>query len=125
MPDFDVYKNQYPSRRNTVYASRGMVCSSLPHASGIGLEILKKGGNAIDAAVAVAAALPLLEPTSNGLGSDAFALVWTEGKLHALNASGRAPKARSADIVKAAGHSQVPKNGWMPVMVPGAPSAWA
>ena len=117
---FDPLAQRYASQRYPVYARNGMVNCSNPQAAAAGLEILRSGGNAMDAIVAAAATLTVTEPTANGLGSDAFALVWTEGKLHALNASGRAPKALSADIVKAAGHSQVPKNGWMPVMVPGA-----
>ena len=125
MIPFDPCDHRYPSRRNTVFANRGMVCSSIPQASGIGLDILKKGGNAVDAAVAVAAALPLLEPTSNGLGSDAFALVWTKGKLHALNASGFAPQNLTAAKVRQMGYTAMPSEGWLPVMVPGAPAAWA
>ena len=125
MLPFDPCDHRYPSRRNTVFASRGMVCTSIPQASGIGLDILKKGGNAVDAAVAVAAALPLLEPTSNGLGSDAFALVWTKGKLYALNASGYSPRSLTADKVRQMGYAAMPSDGWLPVMVPGAPAAWA
>ena len=125
MIPFDPCDHRYPSQRNTVFANRGMVCSSIPQASGIGLDILKKGGNAVDAAVAVAAALPLLEPTSNGLGSDAFALVWTKGRLHALNASGFAPQNLTAAKVRQMGYTAMPSEGWLPVMVPGAPAAWA
>ena len=125
MLPFDSRCHKYPSRRNTLFASRGMVCTSVPQASSIGLEILKKGGNAMDAAVAVAAALPLLEPASNGLGSDAFAQIWTNGRLYALNASGHAPMSLSAGLVRDLGYSAMPDSGWLPVMVPGAPAAWA
>lgn len=125
MPGFDESRSLYPSRRTTVYASRGMVCASVPQAAAVGLELLKKGGNAVDAAVAAAAALPVLEPTSNGLGSDAFALVWTGGRLYGLNASGPAPLALSAQKVRAQGYTAMPSDGWLPVTVPGAPAAWA
>ncbi|MCH6266551.1 gamma-glutamyltransferase family protein [Neobacillus citreus] len=123
--NFDYQYNPYPSHRTTVFARRGMVATSQPLATQVGLEILKKGGNAIDAAIATAAALTVLEPTSNGIGSDAFALVWTKGKLHGLNASGPAPKSLTIDAVKARGYDKMPAHGLIPVTVPGAPSAWA
>lgn len=123
--NFDALKNSYPSRRSVVYSRRGMVCTSQPLAAQAGLDMLKQGGNAIDAAIATAACMTVLEPTSNGIGSDAFALVWTQNKLHGLNASGRAPAAITAEAVRALGHTEMPKRGWIPVMVPGAPSAWA
>lgn len=125
MLQFDPMKYSFASHRNVVYAKRGMVCTTSPVASQVGLEVLKSGGNAMDAAVAVAATLPLVEPTGNGLGSDCFALVWTKGKLYGLDGSGVAPMALSAEQVKAAGYTSVPMNGWLPTMVPGAPSAWA
>lgn len=115
----------YPSRRNVVYARKGMVATSQPLAAQAGIEIMQKGGNAIDAAIATAASLTVLEPTSNGIGSDAFALVWVKGKLHGLNASGPAPKAISVEKVKALGYKEMPIHGWIPVTVPGAPGAWA
>lgn len=87
--------------------------------------MLAKGGNAIDAAVATAAALTVVEPTSNGIGGDAFAIVYTNGKLHGLNASGPAPRALTREAVLAAGHSEMPTHGFLPVTVPGTPSAWA
>jgi gamma-glutamyltranspeptidase / glutathione hydrolase len=122
--NFDFHYHPYPSQRTTVFANRGMVATSQPLAAQVGLEILKNGGNAIDAAIATAAALTVLEPTSNGIGGDAFALVWTKGKLHGLNASGPASKSISIDAVKARGHEKMPTHGWIPVTVPGAPSAW-
>ncbi|PTX64692.1 gamma-glutamyltranspeptidase/glutathione hydrolase [Melghirimyces profundicolus] len=115
----------YPSQRTTVYAKKGMVATSQPLAAQAGLDMLKKGGNAVDAAIATAAALTVLEPTSNGIGGDAFALVWTGGKLHGLNASGPAPRGISIDGVRKAGHERIPRFGWLPVTVPGAPAAWA
>src|SRR5690606_30252914 len=75
--------------------------------------------------IATAASLTVLEPTSNGIGGDAFALIWSRGKLYGLNASGPAPKKISADSVKRAGHAEMPRYGWLPVTVPGAPAAWA
>ena len=123
--EFDALKNSYPSRRSVVYGRRGMVCTSQPLAAQAGLDIIKKGGNAIDAAIATAACMTVLEPTSNGIGSDAFALVWTQGKLHGLNASGKAPMEISAQKIRDLGFDDIPKRGWIPVMVPGAPSAWA
>ena len=86
------YFQPFPSRRSPVMGKNGAVATSHPLAAQIGIQILADGGNAIDAAVAVAAALTVLEPTSNGLGSDAFAIIWDGTKLHGLNASGRSPK---------------------------------
>ncbi|WZL73853.1 gamma-glutamyltransferase family protein [Clostridiaceae bacterium 35-E11] len=122
---FDGLKYNYPSRRNAVYAKNGMVATSQPLAAQAGLDILKKGGNAVDAAIATAACLTVVEPTSNGIGGDAFALVWFNDKLHGLNASGPAPKSISIEEVKKAGYNEMPKYGWTPVNVPGAPAAWA
>lgn len=123
--NYDALKNSYPSRRSIVYGKKGMVCTSQPLAAQAGLDMIKKGGNAIDAIVATAACMTVLEPTSNGIGSDSFALIWTGGRLHGLNASGKAPMNLSIDAVKEQGYSSMPKRGWFPVMVPGAPSAWA
>ena len=127
LPQFDPQKYAYSSRRNVVYGRRAMACTSVPLGAQIGLDIMKAGGNAMDAAVAMAAAMPLLEPTGNGLGSDCFALVWVEKekKLYGLNASGTAPKALSARLVKERGFAEMPKAGWLPTMVPGAPAGWA
>ena len=104
-----------------------MACSTSPLASQTGVDIMKSGGNAMDAAIAMAALLPLVEPTGNGLGSDCFALVWSAGeqKLYGLDGSGVAPAALSAETVKARGYTRMPMDGWIPTMVPGAPSAWA
>ncbi len=123
--EFDPLNHPYPSRRELVYAKKGMVATSQPLAAQAGIEILKRGGNAVDAAIAAAACLTVVEPSSNGIGGDAFALVWMQGKLHGLNASGRAPLGISMDAVKEAGHASMPKYGWAPVTVPGIPSAWA
>ncbi len=115
----------YPSRRNVVFARQGMVATSQPLAAQAGLDILKQGGNAIDAAIAVAACLTVVEPTSNGIGGDAFALVWTNEKLYGLNASGPAPQSLTIEKIKEAGFQHMPAIGWLPVTVPGAPAAWA
>jgi len=86
--------------------------------------MLQKGGNAVDAALATAMALTVLEPTSNGIGSDAFALVWDGERLHGLNASGRWPAANSAQAMRDAGHDHMPQLGWPAVTVPGCVSMW-
>jgi gamma-glutamyltranspeptidase/glutathione hydrolase len=115
----------YPSKRMTIFSNRGMVATSQALAAQAGLDILKQGGNAVDAAIATAACMIVVEPTSNGLGGDAFAIVWMNGKMHGLNSSGPAPKSISIDAVKRLGHQKMPANGWLPVTVPGIPAAWA
>lgn len=114
----------YPSRRNVTYARKGMVTTSQPLASQAGLSMLKKGGNAIDAAIATAAALTVLEPTQNGIGSDCFALVWAKDTLYGLNSSGPSPNGISIDAVKDKGHDEMPRFGLIPVTVPGTPKGW-
>ena len=114
----------YPSRRMPTVARRGVVATSQPLAALAGLEILKAGGNAVDAAIATAAMLTVVEPTSNGIGSDAFALVWNGARVHGLNGSGRAPAALTIDVVRSAGHTSVPARSWSAVTIPGAPRAW-
>jgi gamma-glutamyltranspeptidase/glutathione hydrolase len=123
--NYNALRYTYPSRRTLVYAKNGMVATGQPLAAQAGLEILKKGGNAIDAAVATAACLTVVEPTSNGIGGDAFALVWVKDRLHGLNASGFSPAAADASVLTKQGLKEIPKHGWFPVMVPGAPAAWA
>lgn len=122
---FDPMCHPYPSRRTTVFARRGMVATSHPLAAQAGLEMLQRGGNAIDAAIATAAALTVVEPTSNGIGSDAFAIVWSGGRMYGLNSSGPAPQRLTIEAVRQAGHEEMPRFGWLPVTVPGAPAAWA
>lgn len=123
--NFDALDYPYSSRRTAVYARRGMVATSQPLAAAAGLQVLQQGGNAIDAAVATAAALTVVEPTSNGIGSDSFAIVWHKGQLHGLNGSGVAPAGISLGELARRGYSEMPKFGWMPVTVPGTPAAWA
>ena len=114
----------HPSRRSAVLSTGGMVATSQPLAAQAGLAALRAGGNAVDAALAAAITLTVVEPTSNGIGSDTFAIVWDGEKLHGLNASGPAPRALSAEALRASGHTVFPERGWTSVSVPGAPDAW-
>ncbi|NJO07463.1 MAG: gamma-glutamyltransferase, partial [Chloroflexaceae bacterium] len=114
--------NPYTTRRTPVVAENGTVATSHPLAASAGLRMLLAGGNAIDAAVAMAITLTLVEPTSNGIGSDAFALVWDGNKLHGLNGSGRAPAALTLERVQERGGLH--PFGWNTVTVPGAPALW-
>ncbi|MBV1758995.1 MAG: gamma-glutamyltransferase [Dethiosulfatibacter sp.] len=125
--DFNCNYQPYTSNRNTHIAKNGMVATSQPLAANAGLDMLKKGGNAVDAAIATAACLTVVEPTSNGIGGDAFALVWIKNdeKLYGVNGSGFAPKGLSAEGLKDKGLEKMPVFGWTPVTVPGAPATWA
>ena len=111
----------YRSQRMPVMA-KNIVATSQPLAAQAGLRMLLQGGNAVDAAVAAAVALSVVEPTSNGIGSDAFCILWDGQTLHGLNASGRSPAALTPE--RFAGHDTVPLRGWDAVTVPGAVSAW-
>ena len=142
--NFDSASNKYPSRRSVVYGTNGMVCTSQTLAAQAGLDVLKKGGNAIDAAIATAISLTVLEPPSNGIGSDLFALVWYKGRLYGLNGSGPTPVALTrekvlaklkmdgiardnyadSDIIMDLSASSMPDKGWETVTVPGAPASW-
>lgn len=115
------FENPYTSRRSPVFA-RNIVATSQPLAAQAGIRMLLKGGNAADAALAAAITLTVVEPTGNGLGSDAFAIIWDGNALHGLNASGRSPAAWSPD--RFAGMDAMPQRGWESVTVPGAVSAW-
>ncbi|BCG02248.1 gamma-glutamyltransferase 2 (plasmid) [Paraburkholderia sp. PGU19] len=122
------WQNPYPTLRMPVFA-RNIVSTSQPLAAQAGLRMLWKGGNAVDAAIAAAAAITVVEPVSNGLGSDAFALVWDGKKLHGLNASGVAPAAWNVDYFKRKygennGIATQPVRGWDTVTVPGAIAGW-
>lgn len=114
----------YESKRNVIYAKNGVCASSQPLTSQIGLDILKAGGNAIDAAIAMAASLPVIEPTSNGIGGDLFAIVYYQGTLYGLNASGGAPALCSLENIQSRNHSEMPRFGFEPVTVPGAVKGW-
>jgi len=120
------YINPYTSTRLPVFA-RNVVSTSHPLAAQAGLRMLWKGGNAVDAAIAAAAAITITEPVSNGLGSDAFCILWDGKELHGLNASGRAPQAWTPDYFKRKyGDAAVnpPKRGIDSVTVPGAVASW-
>jgi gamma-glutamyltranspeptidase/glutathione hydrolase len=121
------FSTPYASARLPVFA-RNIVSTSHPLAAQAGLRMMQQGGNAVDAAIAAAAAMTITEPVSNGLGSDAFCILWDGQKLHGLNASGPAPQAWTPDYFhRKYGEDAVnpPKRGWDSVTVPGAVSAWA
>jgi gamma-glutamyltranspeptidase/glutathione hydrolase len=121
------YRSPYPSARVPVFA-RNAVATSHPLAAQAGLRMLAAGGNAVDAAIATAAAMTIVEPCSNGLGSDAFCILWDGEKLHGLNASGRAPAAWTAEYFRrqhGEAAKQMPVRGWDSVTVPGAVAGWA
>ena len=111
----------YPSRREPVLAD-AIVATSQPLAAQAGLNAMRDGGNAVDAAIAAAATLTVVEPTSNGIGSDLFAIVWDGSRLHGLNASGRSPAGIDAERLLEA--DEIPLRGWDAVTVPGAVSGW-
>ncbi len=113
--------HHYPSRRSALVA-RNIVSTSQPLAAQAGLAMLARGGNAVDAALAAAITLPLVEPTGNGIGSDAFCILWDGTELHGLNASGRAPAGWTPEYF--AGQDAIPMLGWDSVTVPGAVSGW-
>lgn len=115
----------YLSKRLVTVGNRGMVATSQHLAAQAGLDMLKKGGNAIDAIIATAACLTVVEPCSNGIGGDSFALVWFHDNIYGLNASGPSPKEITAKKLIDKGHAVMPKHGWTPVTVPGAPASWA
>ena len=110
----------FHSRRAPTYAPHAMIASSQPVATQIGLQTLKEGGNAVDAAIAMAAMLNITEPMMNGLGGDAFVMVLWQGKLHGLNASGHAGQAVTAEELRKEGWKHMPQAGWESVSVPGA-----
>ena len=118
--------------RSPVLGQHGMVCTSHPLASQIGIDVLKAGGSAVDAAIAANAALGLMEPVSNGVGGDLFAIVWDAKtkKLYGLNASGRAPLGLSyeqmkAELAKTKNSDHIPPRGFLPISVPGAVDGWS
>lgn len=112
--------------RTTVMARNGMVVCSQPLASQVGVQVLARGGNAVDAAVATAAALGVLEPMSIGIGGDAFALVYSakSNRISALDASGRSPYAATPDVYSQLGIQTMPQQGIHSVTVPGAVHGW-
>jgi gamma-glutamyltranspeptidase/glutathione hydrolase len=120
MTPFD-WKNPYAWPRKPLLA-QNVVSTSQPLAAQAGLQMLAAGGTAVDAILATAITLSLVEPVSNGIGSDAYAIVWDGKKLHGLNASGRSPAAWTLDYFK--GQKAMPARGWDTVTVPGCVSAW-
>ena len=115
------WNNPYAWPRKPLLA-QNVVATSQPLAAQAGLQMLAAGGSAVDAILATAITLSLVEPVSNGIGSDAYALVWDGRKLHGLNASGRSPAAWTPDYFR--DKSEMPARGWDTVTVPGAVSAW-
>src|ERR1043166_512531 len=117
--------------RSEVLATRGMVCTSVPAATEVGVEILKRGGSAVDAAIAANATLGLMEPVSNGIGGDLFAIVYSakDNRLYGINGSGRSPLGLSYDQMKAEltklHRETIPPVGMLPMSVPGTVDAWA
>jgi gamma-glutamyltranspeptidase/glutathione hydrolase len=120
MTPFD-WQFPYTSQRMPTLA-RNVVATSQPLAAQAGLSMLMKGGNAVDAILATAISLTVLEPTSNGIGSDAFCILWDGSRLHGLNASGRSPAAWTPERFK--GLHEMPRRGWESVTVPGCVAAW-
>jgi gamma-glutamyltranspeptidase / glutathione hydrolase len=117
--------------RSEVLGRHGMVCTSVPAATQVGLDILKRGGSAVDAAIAANATLGLMEPVSNGIGGDLFAIVYSakENKLYGINGSGRSPLGLNYDQMKAEldklGRKTIPPRGMLPISVPGCVDAWS
>lgn len=126
LPDGKRWSNEVGTGRSIVRAEHGLVASSQPLASEVGLDVLKRGGNAVDAAIAMAAMLNVTEPMMTGIGGDAFMLVhWSKTKeLKGLNASGRAPRALNLDHFKKKGIKTMPAEGMEPITVPGAFDGW-
>ncbi len=123
-----MHSDDFPSRRSPIYSTRSMVGASQPLAVAAGLETLRKGGNAADAAVAAAAALNVCEPFSTGLGGDCFALFYhaPTGRVHAMNGSGRLPAALSLERLRAEGlGDELPPRHPYTVTVPGACAGWS
>ncbi len=112
--------------RSEVIATHGMVATSQPLAAMVGVDVLKSGGSAVDAAIAVNAMLGLVEPTGNGIGGDLFAIVWDSEtqQLYGLNASGRCPKLLDLDYFKDNDIKEIPYTGMLPVTVPGCVDGW-
>jgi gamma-glutamyltranspeptidase/glutathione hydrolase len=126
VPGQDRLTGQTHASRSEVIAQNGMACTAQPLASQVAIDILKSGGNAIDAAIAANAALGLMEPTGCGIGGDLFAIVWDAKtqKLYGLNASGQSPKSLTLEFFKENGYEKIPAYGPLPVSVPGCVGGW-
>ena len=123
---FEFGSYPFPSKRFVKYAINGMCATSHHLAAQAGVDVMRKGGNAFDAAIAAATCLTVLEPQSNGIGADAFAIIWHKGKIYGLNSSGYMGKRFTLEAAKAKGwENKLPVYGFGPVTVPGAPAAWA
>lgn len=122
--NFDPMYQPFSSHRIPLSGRNGVVATSNSLAAEAGLEILRKGGNAVDAAIATAACLTVVEPTANGIGSDNFALVWMKDKLYGLNSNGPSPESITLEEIRK-NHDTMPTHGWTPVTVSGAPGGWA
>lgn len=122
MADFN-WSNPYLTTRTPLFA-RNVVATSQPLAAQAGLRMLLRGGNAVDAAIAAAATLTIVEPVANGLGGDAFAILWDGQQLHGLNASGPAPQAWTPEYFAKKHGGSIPEHGWDTVTVPGMVAGW-
>jgi gamma-glutamyltranspeptidase/glutathione hydrolase len=120
-----VRNNQLPGR-SAVMSTKAMAATSQPMATQVALQVMRDGGNALDAAIAASAVLSVVETYSSGIGGDCFILYHeaASGKLHALNGSGRSPAAATTEAMRARGHTVMPETGILPVTVPGAIDAW-
>src|SRR3989338_4888115 len=116
------FSDDIVTQQRTPVFGKNCVATSQPLAAQAGLEILRQGGNAVDAAIATAIALTVVEPTMNSLGSDAFAMVWDGAQLHGFNASGRSPRAWTREHFN--DYKTMPQTGWDSVTTPGAISSW-
>ncbi|MEC9117506.1 MAG: gamma-glutamyltransferase, partial [Planctomycetota bacterium] len=130
MPSFLCAEDRLTGRafgtRSEVIAKHGMVATSQPLATQIAMDILRRGGSAVDAAIAANAALGLMEPTGCGMGGDLFAIVWDAktGKLHGLNASGRSPQSLTIEEFERLSLKTIPATGPLPITVPGCVDGW-
>ncbi|MCR5299596.1 MAG: gamma-glutamyltransferase family protein [Erysipelotrichaceae bacterium] len=121
---FDPKCYPYPSQKTVSYAKNGMVTTTNQLAAGVGIDILKKGGNAVDAAVATMITTTVVEPSMNSAGSDNFAIVWMKDKMYGMNSSGPCAKGLSIENLQKDGFDKMPVLGWHAVNIPGAPAGW-
>lgn len=122
--NYDSLCYPYPSQKTSVFGTNGMVSTSTPLAAQAGLDILKKGGNAVDAAIATMITTTVVEPTMNAMGSDNYAIVWMKDQIYGMNGSGPSAKNISIEKLQEEGFTKMPTLGWHSVNVPGAPRGW-